>query len=49
MLLASDEKLFNECKKKNIKIFVWTIKNKDQSELLKDLPIDGYISDIKLN
>ena len=49
MLLACDEKLLNKCKKRNIKIFVWTIKNKDQSELLKDLPIDGYISDIKLN
>tara|TARA_B110000305_G_C19379702_1_gene608902 strand:+ start:94 stop:750 length:657 start_codon:yes stop_codon:yes gene_type:complete len=49
MLIACDEKLLNECKKRNIKIFVWTIKYKDQVELLKDLPIDGYISDIKLN
>ena len=49
ILIACDEKLLNECKKRNIKIFVWTIKYKDQVELLKDLPIDGYISDIKLN
>jgi len=49
MLIVCDEKLLNECKKRNIKIFVWTIKYKDQVELLKDLPIDGYISDIKLN
>ena len=49
MLIACDEELLNQCKNKNIKIFVWTIKNKDQYELLKNINIDGYISDIKLN
>ncbi len=49
MLIACDEELLNQCKNKNIKIFVWTIKNKDQYELLKNINIDGYIGDIKLN
>ena len=49
MLIACDEKLLNECKKKNIKIFVWTIKNKDEFELLQNICVDGIITDIKLN
>lgn len=49
MLLCCDENLLSECKKKNKKIFVWTIINKDQIELLKNIDIDGVISDIKLN
>lgn len=49
MLIACDEELLKQCKEKNIKIFVWTIQNNDQYELLKNIDIDGYISDIKLN
>ena len=49
MLIACDEKLLNECKKKNIKIFVWTIKSKDEFELLQNICVDGIITDIKLN
>ena len=49
MLLVCDKELLEECKNKNIKIFTWTVKNKDIYDLIKDLPIDGLISDIKLN
>tara|TARA_Y100000992_G_scaffold301699_1_gene273293 strand:+ start:398 stop:1054 length:657 start_codon:yes stop_codon:yes gene_type:complete len=49
MLIACDEELLNQCKKKKIKIFVWTIRNLYQYELLQNMHIDGYISDIKLN
>lgn len=48
MLLVCDSELINECKNKNIKIFTWTVTNKDIYDLIKDLPIDGLISDIKL-
>ena len=49
MLISSGEELLNECKHRNIKIFVWTIQNKDQYELLQNIHIDGFITDIKLN
>jgi glycerophosphoryl diester phosphodiesterase len=49
MLISSGEELLNECKHRNIKIFVWTIQNKDQYELVQNIHIDGFITDIKLN
>ena len=49
MFLVCDKYLLGECKKKNKKIFVWTIKNNNQISLLKDCEVDGIISDIKLN
>ena len=49
MLLVCDIDLLRECKNKNIKIFTWTVTNKDIYDLIKDLPIDGLISDIKLS
>lgn len=50
MFLICDKELINECKNQEIKIFIWTIKNKNQYELIKNFNnIDGIISDIKLS
>ena len=49
MFLVCDKYLLGECKKRNKKIFVWTIKDDNQIALLKDCEVDGIISDIKLN
>lgn len=48
LVVSCDDKLMDECNKRKIKIFVWSINNKNPSELLKKIPIDGYISDVKL-
>ena len=48
LLVSYDDKLMDECNKRKIKIFVWSINNKNPRELLKKIPIDGYISDVKL-
>lgn len=49
MYISCDKTLLDECFENNIKIIVWTIKNKFQINLLKKSNIYGLISDIILN
>lgn len=43
-----DQDMINYCKSKGLLVFVYTIKNISEYELLSNFEIDGFISDIKI-